>query len=136
MSRPNSLDRQVHGQIARRIRRARHEKGWTQEQLAEAVDVATETISRYESGRRALSLTMIHKLAGVLSIRVELLVGKKPAGLTRAEAELIEGWRLLDSEGQRLVMELVRWGGRGTYRPRPVAKSASVQDPSSHAPQK
>ena len=71
---------------------------------------------------------MIHKLADVWASRWSCSLGKKPAGLTRAEAELLEGWRLLDPEGRRLVMELVRWGHRGAYKSRSRARSTSRPD--------
>lgn len=108
MPRPKHRDRQLQAQIARRVRQARLKKGWTQEQLAEALDVASETVSRYESGRVPLSLTMLDRVADALDTRIEALVGKGPTGLNRAETELVEGWRLLDGEGQQVVMLLVR----------------------------
>jgi transcriptional regulator with XRE-family HTH domain len=133
MPRPKYRDRQLQAQIARRVRQARLHKGWTQEQLAEALDVASETVSRYESGRVPLSVTMLYRVADVLDIKIESLVGKGPAGLSRTETELVEGWRSLDGEGQQLVMLLVRWGSRGGDRPKSAARTAIHEKPS-HTP--
>ena len=46
------------------------------EQIAEALDTASETGSRYESGRVPLSVTMLYRVAAVLDIRIEALLGQ------------------------------------------------------------
>jgi transcriptional regulator with XRE-family HTH domain len=114
--------RQNQEQIGRRVRRARTAKGWTREKLAEAIGVEVETLWRYEAGRLPISVAMLDKLADLLDIRIERLVGKGPVGMTSAETELLERWRMLDLRGQRAVMELLRWscheGERSTHKVR------------------
>ena len=76
---------------------------------------------------------MLNRVADSLKVHIETLVGKGPTGLSELETDLVEGWRLLDGDGQRLVMELVRWGGRGLERPKAAAKR-TVTPPSQGAP--
>jgi len=108
MGRTKSTDSQLREQVARRIKDARLAKSWSQAQLAEKIDVSVESISRYETGKLALSLELLVKMARVLGVPVELLVGDSPAGLSSEEAELVEGWRRLGARGRRVVLEMVR----------------------------
>lgn len=110
MGRTKSTDTQLRQRVAGRIRGARLARGWSQAQLSEAIDVSVESISRYETGKLALSLELLAQVARVLQIPVETLVGEGPVGLTPEEAELIEGWRRLDVRGRRAVLEIIRWG--------------------------
>lgn len=60
--------------IIRDIRRAR---GLTQNQLAEISRVPRICISRYESGKHYPSMSNAMKLAKVLNVSIEELLGKK-----------------------------------------------------------
>lgn len=127
MPRSKHTDRQVQQRIATRIRQARRDKRLTQEQLAEALDVATETISRYEVGRLPPSLPMLYRMADALGVDIEVLVRRGPAGPKSAEAELVEGWRSLDAEERRMVLHLVRRLGQGS-RPSRQASPATLRE--------
>lgn len=59
------------------IREIRQERGLTQDQLAELSRVPRICISRYESGKYYPSLSNAMKLAKVLGVSVEDLIGKK-----------------------------------------------------------
>ncbi len=54
--------------IGKQIARFRKESGMSQAQLAEAIDVASETISRLERGVSIPSLNTLEKISGVLNI--------------------------------------------------------------------
>lgn len=70
MPRPKHTDRQVRAQLARRIQEARVERGWTREQLAEALGLqAVQMVWKYETGRLSISATMLYRLAGALGCR-------------------------------------------------------------------
>ena len=56
--------------VGRRIAELRERKGWTQERLAERLDVATRNLQAIERGKRNLTIATLQKLATVL--RVEL----------------------------------------------------------------
>ena len=51
------------------LKRLRKEKGWTQEQLANAVGVKRATISKYESGAISPTIDMVRKINEALSGR-------------------------------------------------------------------
>lgn len=58
----------VGNEIGNRIRRARQDKGLTQNELAEAMGTSMAVISRYESGRRVPSAKTIVAVASALDI--------------------------------------------------------------------
>jgi putative transcriptional regulator len=59
------------------IRDIRRERGLTQNQLAEISRVPRICISRYESGKYYPSMSNAMKLAKVLNVSIEELLGKK-----------------------------------------------------------
>ena len=65
MARKKSTGTAIRDRVAHRVRQARLSKGWSREQLAEALGVSVETVSRYEGGKLALSVEMLDKAAGV-----------------------------------------------------------------------
>lgn len=62
------------GQIAGRIRDLRRSADWTQAELAERAGLATETISRIETGRRGLSVASLCWIAQALGVRPQTLL--------------------------------------------------------------
>jgi transcriptional regulator with XRE-family HTH domain len=59
-----------------RVRKARHERGWTQEDLAHRTGLATVQISRIERGVREIRLTTLLRLLAALEVSpAELLEG-------------------------------------------------------------
>lgn len=64
--------------IGNRIKLARENMGWTQEELAEKIDLSTQFISTIERGVAGASLGTIIKLCDVLNVSSEwLLCGKQ-----------------------------------------------------------
>lgn len=57
-----------------RIAQARLAKGWTQAQLAEAVGVAKQHISRWEKGANKPSVAALVKIAGALGVDLMTLI--------------------------------------------------------------
>lgn len=73
MTRDADADRA--GEIAERVRRYRHERGWTQAQLAEQAGLLGGTVSRIERGlERPLERTA-RALARALGVELERLLG-------------------------------------------------------------
>ena len=60
--------------IGRNIRKYREKKGWTQEDLAEKVDIHVSYVGQIERGLRYPSLKVLFKIADVLSIKVYKLL--------------------------------------------------------------
>jgi transcriptional regulator with XRE-family HTH domain len=97
------------------LRRARLAREWTQEQLAERMGVAVETISNLERGATIPSLRTLLALAEMLEIdlgKVFSAPGKPqsriPPGRARQEAMLQRLLTRLDEQQLQLVIELAR----------------------------
>jgi len=58
------------------IRKLRKEKGLTQQQVADVLQVDRSTYAYYESGRSKLSIDIIVKLAHFYQIRYATLIGR------------------------------------------------------------
>ena len=92
----------VLAQIGKRIYQCRKKLGLTQEELAELADVTPQFVSFAESGKRAMRVDNIVKLAGALRVSVDYLLtgdlvdkdllffSEKLRGLTVAQMENIE----------------------------------------------
>lgn len=61
-----------------RIKEVRKSKGWTQEQLADAVGVKRSVISKYESGAISPSAETIQRIADVLEVPIAYLFDELP----------------------------------------------------------
>ncbi len=71
--------------LARNLLKRRKELALTQAELAERLEVATETLSRFERARHLPSLKMLERMAGALRIPVADLLGD---AASMPEAEL------------------------------------------------
>lgn len=58
-----------------RIEQARKEKGWTQDQLAEAMNTSSVQISRWETGKRDPQTATLIKIANALGVSLDYLAG-------------------------------------------------------------
>lgn len=59
-----------------RIAELRKEKGLTLQQVADAIGVGNNTISRYETGKREPNLAVINRLADFFNVSVDYLLGR------------------------------------------------------------
>ena len=59
-----------------RVRKLRHENGWSQEELADQSGLHRTYISAVERGVRNPTLTVIERLADALGISMSKLMGK------------------------------------------------------------
>lgn len=82
----------------------RKEKGLTQEQLAERLEVSQEQISRLETGRNEFTLSMIHAWADALGIDPEAFWRPPKA----PKNELAEIARRLDAKKRAQAVRVVR----------------------------
>ena len=64
----------MYGKILKELRK---EKGWTQTQLAEKLNIKTQAISKYELERLDLSTEMIGKICNLFEISADYLLGLK-----------------------------------------------------------
>jgi transcriptional regulator with XRE-family HTH domain len=63
-----------------RVARLRREKGLTQEDLAERLDVTQPVVSDYERGRLRLHGELIVQLAAILGVSADEILGLKASG--------------------------------------------------------
>jgi transcriptional regulator with XRE-family HTH domain len=62
-------------QFGENVRSARHERGWTQEDLSARTGLAVVQISRIERGKREIRLTTLIRLLDAFDMPVEALLG-------------------------------------------------------------
>lgn len=56
------------------VRQARHDRGWTQEDLAHETDLAVVQVSRIERGKREIRLSTLVRLLDGLEVQPETLL--------------------------------------------------------------
>lgn len=64
--------------LSRNITARRHAIGLTQAQVADRLEVDTETVSRFERGKHVPSLVTLERMAAVLATTVGDLLAEKP----------------------------------------------------------
>lgn len=63
--------------VGKLIHRLRNEKGYTQKQLAEALNISDKTISKWERGLGCPDVSLLHGLSEVLGVNIEqILLGE------------------------------------------------------------
>ena len=65
---PRQRDQQIITDVGRRVAQSRKDRGFTQEQLAEAIGIEAVTLSRLETGHRALSLSTLASISAALGV--------------------------------------------------------------------
>ncbi len=102
--------RPIDQHVGERIRLRRTERGLTQEQLADALDVSYQQVQKYETGANRISAGRIYEIARKLEVEVGYFFEGLENGEPGAAPPLEHGGR------QRSAIELVR-------------KFAQIQDP-------
>lgn len=72
----NTQDEQFFKALGARIAQARKEHGMTQQQLAEQLGIAQQTLAHYEVGRARLPVSMLPVLARLLMLSLDELMGQ------------------------------------------------------------
>ena len=85
--------------LGRRIRKQRAQRGWTQEALAERVNVSTSFVGHVERGTRKASLETLVSMANVLDVSLDYLlscsmnssvIGPMPKGLSSQQRSALK----------------------------------------------
>jgi len=88
----------IYQHIGRRIREERVRRGWTQEQLADKIEVHTSFIGQLERGLKKPSLVTLKKLADIFGIKAGDLLAEGPPpkaqSLQRGFENLLQGYSL------------------------------------------
>ena len=88
-----------------KLREARKNKGYTQEQIAHLLGIAKSTYTGYEKGVREPDLFKIKRLVEVRDVDSSWLLGvdDSPSSITAAEYQAIKKYRALDERGKMAV---------------------------------
>lgn len=86
-----------------RLKEARINAKFTQEQLSEKIGVAKTTLSGYENGNREPSVATVAKLLQILQVDANFLYQDEVVDLMHSEMSYIEKYRNLDRHGRELI---------------------------------
>jgi transcriptional regulator with XRE-family HTH domain len=95
-------------QIGRNIAERRKQLNMKQDQLAEALNVEPQTISRFERATHAPSLKTLEKLATVLAISITDLLNTDSPPPPDELAQILSYLHPLDSKSRRFIMVMLR----------------------------
>ncbi len=133
---PRTRDHDLLRELGKRLARARQDRGWTQERLAEAVGLEPVSLSRLETGDRALSISTLAAVAGALGIGLgDLLDVERELPAVEHAPEAAEALRLLDRldpDRRDLVVRLMR----ELATPTPTTAAQEPPQQSTPAPRK
>jgi transcriptional regulator with XRE-family HTH domain len=109
-----SNDKPFFVQLGKRIAQLRREQNMTQQQLAEALGVAQQTLAHYEVARLRVPASMLPTLGDIFKVPVDMLLGQ-PATTTRSAKRgpasqlqrSIERISELPKPKQRFVLEML-----------------------------
>lgn len=62
------MNKEIGKQLGRRIQYLRKQKGYSQEKFAEAIGIATTSLSYIETGRGFMTLPTLEKMASILDV--------------------------------------------------------------------
>jgi transcriptional regulator with XRE-family HTH domain len=65
--------------VAINVRRLRHEKGWTQEDLADRVGISARYVGQVERAQASMTVTVLGRIAEALKVEATEIV-KRPRG--------------------------------------------------------
>jgi transcriptional regulator with XRE-family HTH domain len=100
-------------QIGTRIRKVRRERGWTQDQLANAVGVSRSAVAQWETGRAGQVTGNLTRIAATLEVGVEYLMygdDKRTVSDVRQgdELALLRLYRECSPEDRQLLLRTAR----------------------------
>lgn len=100
--------RRLGKKLGQRIAGCRKSLNWTQDQLAERLEVDAETISRFERGAAVPSLVTLDRLAAILKVSIADLMADASATPTD-QAIRISAWlEPLPAEDSDYVLEQIK----------------------------
>lgn len=108
-----SNDKQFFVELGKRIAQLRRDQNMTQQQLADALGIAQQTLAHYEVARLRVPASMLPTLGEIFKVPVDELIGKPAAtrsGKRGPASQLqrsIERISELPKPKQRFVMEML-----------------------------
>ena len=110
----NTKEESFFKELGARLAQARKQQGITQAQLSATLGIAQQTLAHYEGGRLRLPTSLLPKLAQVLEVPVEDLLGQQPGRRSTAKRgpssrleQQVEQISQLPRAKQRFVIEML-----------------------------
>lgn len=97
---------------ASRERKKRLDPKWTQEYVASKVGVARVTYTAYENGTKEPPIDTINKIADVLEVSADYLLGRDARKLSEGAQLLMQLIDLSDDEAIQKIQEHFVWKGQ------------------------
>jgi len=99
-------------ELGARIAELRKELGLTQQQLADALETTQQQVASYEIARLRVPASMLPRLARVLGVTLEMLIGEEPPqaarrGPTPKLQQQLERLSSLPKPKQRAIMQVL-----------------------------
>lgn len=95
--------------IGNRIQTVRKTRGYTQEWLAEKLDVSVGYISQIERGITKMSLDLLAKISSIFNCDLsELVVGASVNAANYLDYELNSHYALLSKRDKKIVLALIK----------------------------
>lgn len=115
--RNDEMDKALAQSIGNAAREARRSLQLTQEDAAERIGVSVEFYSRIERGAALPSLTTFVRMAHVLNVSSDVMIGRRPSGESEAQVapNLLPSQREERAEVRRVIRRL-RHASPGTLR--------------------
>lgn len=94
--------------IGNRIIELRKQKGWSQTQLAKAIEASRDMIGKYERNDNLPSIEVAFKLADVFEVSVDYLLGKgKHASYDNETIKRLEDIETLDQQTRTTLFKVI-----------------------------
>jgi len=94
--------------IGSRIVELRKRKGWSQGELAKAIDASRDIIGKYERNENSPSIEMALKVAKVFDVPVDYLPGEgKHAAYDKETVKRLEDIQVLDQETKAVLFNII-----------------------------
>ena len=92
-------------QVGKKVAQLRKLRDWTQEQLAQKMNVHKSHVSRWENGQMSLKLETLEKLAEVLETNLEDLTSSAPA--VPGAVQLVQDYEALNEDDRMVVRKVL-----------------------------
>lgn len=90
--------------FAKNLKKYRKKKNLSQEKLGKSLNYGSTAIANYESGRNEPSFDSLIKLAEILDITIDELLGVK---LKSEEKQLLSAFKKLNNEKKKTILDLI-----------------------------
>ena len=115
-------DDDFYDSLGTRVRKLREDRGWTQEELAQAIAIEPATLSRYETAKKAFPLDVLRRIATSLRVPLgHLILDGGTSGTSKLadapnydrlvdprHAEVLDVWRKIPAGRRKLALRLLR----------------------------